>query len=137
MLAVTGTQVFAGFVNATSLTMPVTIPAAVVTASDSNVVGLMFDNSSTTKAWQCVGIKDTVTSTTPASSVSGSLALVKLRVNVDSTGNATCYINNSVVGRVPNAVSNTAMLSAIVAHQRTDSTSNTVNVDYVQAVQKR
>lgn len=150
--------VFAGLVDSTSLITPVGISATAggltgvsattTTSSTGNFVGMVFDSSaswppniSTSQPfWRMAGNKDSISTTTPSTGISAStvgsgLTFQTLRMNVDTSGNATFFIDGRQVGSLTNAVSTTATLTPYVGGIARAGSAQFLNVDYLQAEQ--
>lgn len=147
---------FAGLINSTSLITPVGISATAggltgvsattSTFSSSNLVGFVFDSSaswpvniSTSQPfWRIAGNKDSVSTSVPSTGVTPTAlangAWQTLRMNVDTLGNASFYIDGRLVGNLANAVSATETLTPYVGGISRGA-GHFVNVDYLQTEQ--
>ena len=135
LAAITTVAVFVGFTDrAGTLEMPINSAgsANTLTTTASDAVGLMFDTSMTDDYWWAVGVKGD----TDATHVNTAVAPVaatwqRLRVEVDSSGNAKMFINGSLVASVADAVTAATPLTPVVAGFRRAASSTTLDVDYI------
>lgn len=132
--AITNISLFVGFTDTLSLEMPIHSAASAntLTSNASDAVGFMFDTSMTADTLWCVGVK----ADTDGTAVSSTIApvadtFIRLKVELDASGNATFYINGVRVGTMADAVTATVALTPVVgAFTRTAATA-TVAVDYI------
>lgn len=115
-----------------TLEAPFTLSGTTFTSNATDAVGFVFDTAATTDTWRCVGVK----ADTDATAVDTSLAPVAdtaafFRVEVDSAGNATFYINDAKFGPIANAVTATVALTPIVTVVTRTTATKSVDVDYV------
>lgn len=134
----TSQTIFIGFTDSASLEQPLNFSTGVATqASATDAVGFLFDSVNTTQQWYGVGVDTGVTATAVATGISMTAAYKTFKVAVDTSGNATMYIDGDLVATIGDALSATVQLTPIVSVQSNDAVTTTVSVDYLQAQQKR
>lgn len=133
----TSSTAFFGFTDTSGVILPINITGTSATAFTANAVGLTYSTSATTKTWQGVGVKDSVTTTAVSTGVANVLSYTTLRVDVDTSGNADFWVNGAWKGRKANAVSTTVPLAVYLGAMNTVASPTTVYGDYIKAMQKR
>ena len=141
MAAITTVAVFVGFTDQIgSLEMPINSAASAntITTNASDAVGLMFDTSMTDDYWWGVGVK----ADTDATHVSTGIAPTadtwqRLRVEVDTSGNAGMFIDGKKYASVSSAVTASTPLTPVIAAFRRAASSTTVDVDYISVTSDR
>lgn len=128
-----------GLNSYTTVNQPVRISGtAPVAVSATNFVGFVYDTSGSTAVWRGVGVRDTASLTTVASTRTPvANAYDTLRVVVDTSGNADFVVNNVRIGRAANAVSTTVLLAPFMSVAPTGSTARVMDLDYIQLQQRR
>lgn len=139
--AVTSVAIFVGLTDqVSSLEMPVNGSGSGngITTTATDAVGFVFDTTMTDASFWCTGVANDVDGTHVTSSVAPVAATYNyLRIEIDSSGNATFYIDGSRVGYVASAVTITVGLTPCVAIFRRSASSTTLDVDYIRIAQDR
>jgi hypothetical protein len=138
--AITNVSLFVGLTNEVgTLQAPATLSVATFTFNAADCVGFLFDTAATTVTVRAVGNAASVAPT----AIDSGLALVAatymiFRIELDSLGNATFFINGNQVGS-PMALAVTAatLLTPVIAGFARAAASRTVDVDYVDVEQDR
>lgn len=132
--AITNIALFVGFTDTLSLEMPINSAASAntLTSTATDAVGLMFDTSMTADTFWGVGVK----ADTDGTAVNSSIAPVadtwiRLKVELDASGNATFYINGVRVGTMANACTATVAMTPVIAAFTRSAATATVSVDYI------
>lgn len=140
--AITNIALFVGFSDqVASLEMPIHSAASAntITTNATDAVGFMFDTSMTADNFWLVGVKNDTDATAQNSAIAPVAATwVRLRVVLDTSGNAEFFINGARVGTgMTEAITATVALSPVVAAFTRTAASQTVDVDYVQIIGTR
>lgn len=142
--AITTCYAFVGFTDtvAAALEAPIVSAASgnTLTTNATDAVGFMFDTNMTDDNWWLTGVANNVDATAQNSGyapVAG--AWVVLRVELDTSGNATFYRNGLQVGtRMANAVTPTVPLTAVMTVSKLSvAASMTMDIDYIQVAMNR
>lgn len=139
--AITNISAFIGFTNQlAALQMPANSSGSAngITYNAADCVGFLFDTSMTNANWWAAGQK----ASTPATAINSQTPPVaatynRLRIEVDASGNASFYLDNTLVGTVSNAVTATTAMTPVVAVFTRTAASATVDVDYILCQQTR
>lgn len=115
-----------------TLEAPFTLATTTFTSNATDAVGFVFDTAATTDTWRCVGVK----ADTDATAIDSSLVPVAdtaqtFRIEVDSSGNATFYIDGKLIGTQAASVTATVALTPVVTVVTRTTASKSVDVDYV------
>jgi hypothetical protein len=135
---VSGTVVFWGFSDATSETTPAaTIDAdsGTVTAVATDAVGFLIDADLSTSALYCVSVNNGGTAQSLAASPAVAWAngeSRRLRIKLDSSGNANFYVNGVGVGYLALAVADVPLCEIKNYGTRDNDGSNTVYFRYLK-----
>lgn len=133
--AITTVSVFVGFTDQVgSLEMPIHSAASAntITTNATDAVGLFFDTSMSDDYWWSAGVKNDVDATHVSSAIAPTAdKWQRLRVEVDTSGNARMYIDGKLVGTVASAVTTTVALTPVVAAFRRAASATTIDVDYI------
>lgn len=121
-----------------TLEMPFTLSTTTFTSNATDAVVFVFDTAATTKTWRCIGVK----ADTDSTSIDSGIAPVadtwqRFRIELDTSGNATFYINDALVGTVANAVTATVALTPIIAVVTRSAASKTADADYLYVAADR
>lgn len=139
--AITTVSAFFGFTDqTTALEAPITSAASgdTLTSNATDAVGFMFDTSMANDYFWCVGVKNDVDATAVNTSIAPVAATyILLRIEVDTAGTATFYINGNRVAIIANAVTITAPLTPVLTVFRRAATSMTLDADYIEVKQDR
>lgn len=141
MSSIATIAVFVGFTDQiAALEMPIHASGSGngITTNATDAVGFFFDTSMTDDTWWCAGVK----ADTDATPVNTALAPVadtfqQFRVEVDTAGTATFYINGKTYGTVANALTTSVALTPVVAAFRRSAASATVDVDFIHVESAR
>lgn len=139
--AITNLCLFAGFTNQlASLQMPVNGSGTAngLTYNAADCVGFLFDTTMTTANWWCTGQANSTPGTAVNSGSAPTAATYdKLRIEVDTAGTATYFLNGTTVGTVTGAVTAATALTPCIAAFRRTSASTTIDVDFILCQQTR
>lgn len=140
--AITNISVFVGFTDQiSSLEMPIHSAASAntITTNATDAVGMFFDTSMTADNWWAAGVKADTDATHQNSGVAPVAdTFQRLRIEVDSSGNADFYIDGARVGTtMANAVTATVALTPVIAAFTRSAASADITVDYVQVLATR
>lgn len=133
---------YIGFTDQVSaLEMPINSAASAdtITTTCTDGCGFLFDTSFATKKWWAVGVANDVDAVGSASLLAPVAATYDvLRIELDTSGNASFYLNNKRIASVPNAVTPTIALTPVIAgFNRTTTAAPTLTVDYIALSGKR
>lgn len=135
LAAITTVAVFVGFTDqVAALEMPIHSAgsANTITTNATDAVGLFFDTSMADDFWWAAGVKNDVDATHASTGIAPTAATYqRLRVELDTSGNAAMFINGRRYATVNNAVTASVALTPVVAAFRRAASSTTVDVDYV------
>jgi len=138
--AITNIAVFVGFTDTLSLEMPIHSAASAntITTNATDAVGFFFDTSMTADTFWLAGVK----ADTDGTHVNSTIAPVadtwiRLKIEVDSSGNATGFINGVRVGQVANACTATVAMTPVIAAFTRSAATATVDVDYIDIIASR
>jgi hypothetical protein len=133
--AITNIAVFVGFTDQiAALEMPIHSAASAntITTNATDAVGFFFDTSMTDDKFWLAGVKADTAGTHVNSTIAPvANTWVRLKIEVDSSGNATGFINGVKVGVVANAVTATVALTPVVAAFTRSAATATIDVDYI------
>lgn len=139
--AITTVALFVGFTDQIgSLEAPITSAASAdtITTNATDAVGFMFDTAMSTDTIWLVGVKNDVDATKANSAVAPVAdTWITLKVELDTSGNATFYINGAKKGTVSAAVTATVALTPVVTCFRRAAESITCDVDYIDIYASR
>ncbi len=132
---VTDTIINVGFTDVLpggTLELPFELNTATVTSTATNAVAWMFDTGATNDNWHCIGVK----ADTDSNLINAGVAPVNstydvLRIEVDSSGNAECFLNGVSHGYLGAAVTATTDLTPIIIVSADTTASRTLTVDYL------
>lgn len=135
-----GHVVFVGLTDqVAALEMPFTLGASdVLTSNASNASGLLFDTAADTDTWHCVGVKADVDATkinSGSAPVAGTYQ--RFKIMLLTNGAARFYLDGVLIGTMLNAVTNTTLLTPVVAAFSRTTASRTIDVDYLNVEQYR
>ena len=137
--AITNIVFFAGFTDSKALEMPFTQSGTTLTSTASDAVGFMFDTNSTTDNLHSVGVAANTDAThedLDAAPVADTW--IRLGVEVFSDGTAKFYIDGVKHGNtMTSAVTVATDRAATVAVFSEETTSHTLDVDYIRLEQRR
>lgn len=142
MSQITEVYGFFGFTDTVALEAPIISAASAdtLTTNASDAVGFMFDTRMTTDNFWLTGVKADVDATAQNSGFAPVAdTYVTLRVEVDTSGNATFYRNGIQVGtRMANAITAATDITPIFTFSKlSTTTSATLDVDYVHVAKLR
>jgi hypothetical protein len=132
--AVTNMCFYAGLTDqASALEMPYQHITTTYTSTASDAVGFLFDSASSTQTWKLVGVKADADASNQDSGTGWSAATyIDLRIELDTSGNATFYIDGAQAGTVlANAVTAGTALAPVVACFTRGAVQRTIDGDYV------
>jgi hypothetical protein len=137
---ITNCYIFMGYTDTISTTVECPIGLTTVTPNSDadDAAGFMFDTSATNDFWHLGGVKATVDAAVINSNIAPVAATYQtLRVELDTSGGVTGYINGVLVGSIASALTATVGLTpALVISNRT-ATQKILTVDYIAANQNR
>lgn len=138
--AITNCTVFFGFTDIITLEMPIESAASAntITTNASNAVGLFYDSRMTDDNWWAAGVK----ADTDAVHVDSGVAPVaatydRLRMELDTSGNAKFYINGNHVADVDNAITAATDVALTVAANTHTAATTLTDIDYLLAEMDR
>lgn len=109
-----------------------------LTSNATDAVCLVFDTAGTDDQWAGLGVKNgTDTARVDTGLAPTADAWTTLRIEVDSAGGATFYIDGVNVGSVANAVTGTVALTPVLFVMTRTTASKTIDADYVFVQQER
>ena len=131
-----------GFTDAkadNTLEIPIEVSGtSTLTTNASDAVVFAYDTNTTTDNWKCVGVSSNTDATVASSGITPVASTYqKLRIEVDTSGNADFFIDGSKVCTVASAVSTATTLTPIVVATARTTTSKNVDVDYLFIAQNR
>ena len=140
--AITTCYAFFGFTDLVTFEAPIESAGAAdtITTNASDAVGFMFDTRMATDNWWLVGVAgDTDATAQNAGSAPVADTYATYRVDIDSAGKASFYINGVQVGIVmTGAVTAATDLTPTIAVSKTSvAASMTMDVDYVHVSMER
>ena len=142
MASIANFSCFLGFSDALSSTLetPASLSAGTITYTASNAVGFLFDSAATTPLWTAVGVA-TGTGITLANALTGVAPVAAtwnvIRVEINTIGTATFYIDGVLLGSLLLAVTPATALTPIVTAMARTTASKTITVDYIFVQQMR
>lgn len=132
--AITAVAFFAGFTDQVgTLEAPVTSAASAdtITTNATDAVGFMFDTAMTTDTIWCVGVKADTDATKVDSTIAPVAATwIRLKIELDASGNATFFINGHKRGEMANAVTATVALTPVLTAFARGAATRTIDADY-------
>jgi hypothetical protein len=133
--------VFFGFTDTISTTveLPIFMNAADIDSDATDACGLIYDVDATTDVWYAGGVKNN-TDTAPVATNSVAPAddtFFIARVEVDTSGNVTGYINGVLIGTAANAVTASVALTPAIVVANRSANQVTLTVDYVLVLANR
>ncbi len=135
MSAITTIAVFIGLTDQiAALEMPIHSAgsANTITTNATDAVGFFFDTSQADDYWWCAGVANDVDGTHVSTAIAPTAdTYQRFRIELDTSGNATFFLNEARVGYVASAVTATVALTPVVAAFRRAASSATVDVDYL------
>ena len=137
--AITNIVFFAGFTDSKALEMPLTQNGTTLTSIAADAVGFLFDTNSTNDNLHAVGEKATANATHEnLGSAPVADTWIRLGVEVFADGTAKFYIDGVKTGNtMTSAVTVATDLAATVAVFSEETTSHTLDVDYIRLEQSR
>lgn len=137
--AVTTLALFIGFTDQTSaLEMPWTGSTVTYTSNQSDGCGFLYDTGFTSATIRAVGVKADTDVTNVDTSVVPVLAVYnKFRVEVDTAGTATYFIDGVKVATIANAVTTTVALVPVIAGFARAASVRNIDIDYWFTAQDR
>ena len=133
--AITNMAVFVGFTDqVASLEMPINSASSAdtITTTATDAAGFMFDTAMTTTKWWLTGVANDTDGTHISSGTAPVAATFQvLRVQLDTAGNATYWINGTQVGQVALAVTPTVLLTPFVGGFTRTTAAQNIDVDYI------
>lgn len=124
----------------TTLEEPATLATATITYVADDAVGFLFDTGATTDVFYGVAVKAT-TGTAFANAVVGAAPVagtaITFRIELDTTGAASFYVNGSLLGTIAAAVTTTVALTPIVSVMTRTTATKAIDVDYIDVKQIR
>ena len=135
------TAFFVGFTDLGTFEAPIESAgsADTITTNAADAVGFFFDTRMTTDNIWAAGVAAGTDAThIDTGSAPVAATYIRLTVEVDSSGDATFYIDGSAVGKVASAVTADTVLTPTIAATSLDSgTSKNLDVDYIEVEQDR
>lgn len=116
-----------------TLEEPFSISGTTITSNATDGVCFVYDTAQTNDYWHLQGVKagtDTAINNSSKAPVADTYAL--FRLELDSSGNATFFIDGVKVGTAANAVTATVALTPVVSVMARTTTSKSVDVDYIR-----
>lgn len=135
--AITNVQICVGLTDAKAdgtLELPFTIGGSdAITSNASDAVCFTFDTGADTDEWFMTGVKgDTDSTDNAATGVAPTAGTYQvLRIEVDSAGDATLYIDGTQEGTLSGAVTAGTSLTPIAVVNSTTTSSRNLDVDYL------
>lgn len=129
---------FADVLATTTLREAFSISGTTITSNASNAACFVFDTAQTNAFWHIQGVKadtDTAINNTGIAPVAATVTVLDLII--DTSGNATFFIDGTNYGTVANAVTATTLLTPHISLMSRTTASKTMNVDYVYMAQPR
>ena len=141
MSAITNIAVFVGFTDVNTLEFPIHSAASADTVTDNatDACGFLFDTAMDTDEWGLIGTKADTPTTFEASGVAPVIDTMEvLRVEVDSSGDMTAYLNGVIVGSGhASALTAATDLTPTIAVMSRTTVAHTLDVDYLLAEMNR
>jgi len=138
--SVANVQYFIGLTDVlatTTLEQPITLSGTTLTTAATDAVGFVYDTDATNDTWHLQGVKaDTDTALLNSTIVPVVDTWAVYRIEVSSTGTASFYINDVLVGEVANAVTTTVALTPVVEAMARTTTVKEVQIDYIDVFTK-
>lgn len=137
--AITNVAIYVGLSDqVSSLEEAASLSGTTFTTNATDAVGFLFDTAATTDTIRCVGVKNDV----DATHVDTSLAYVAdtyriFTIKVDTSGNANFFIDDSPVGYIASAVTDSVALAPYLGACSRAAASRTVTCDWVLVQSKR
>lgn len=135
MAAISTVAVFVGFTDqVAALEMPIHASGSAngITTNATDAVGLFFDTSMADDYWWAAGVKNDTDATAASTGLAPTAATYqRLRVELDTSGNAAMYIDGRRRASVSNAVTAATPLTPVIAAFRRSAASTTIDADYV------
>lgn len=136
MATVTSIAIFVGLTDRQgTLEMPINAVSTsdnLLTTTATDAVGFMFDTFALTDKWLLVGVKSDTDRTAVDTTIAPVLAVYDtLRIEVDSSGNATFFLNGVNMGTMANALAADVALTPVVAAFSRSASERTIDVDYI------
>lgn len=131
---------FVGFTDVGTFEAPIEASGTAngITTNATDAVGFLFDTRMTNANLWCVGVANDVDATSINTGIAPVAATyATLRVEVDTLGNATYFINGTAVGRVATAVRPSILLTPTIAAASFAAAVRNLDVDYIQAKANR
>ena len=127
-----------GFTDTIALEMPITLSTTTLTTNASDAAVFVYDTAATNDFWHIQGVKgntDTALTNTSVLPVADTYTI--LRVDIDTSGTASFYIDGVLKGNIANAVTTSVALTPTIAVTARTTSSRVLYVDYVEVAQKR
>lgn len=127
-----------GFTDTSALEMPITISGTTLTTNASDAAVFVFDTAQTNDLWHTQGVKansDTAIANSGIAPAADTYTL--LEIWIDTSGNATFKIDGGTAIQVANAVTASVPLTPTVAVVTRTTASKSLDVDYIEVVQRR
>lgn len=137
---ITHSYLFVGFTDTISTTVeaPIFMNAAVIDSDATNACGIMFDVDATVKTFTLGGVKaDVDTDPLVSALVPVAATYVTLRVDVDTAGTVTGYVNGVSIGSVANATTVSTGMTPCIAVGNRSANQIVATVDWITAKQNR
>jgi hypothetical protein len=138
--AITTAGFFVGFTDVGTFEAPIEGSGSGngITTNATDAAGFLFDTRMTNANLWCVGVANDVDATPVNTGIAPVAATyVTLRMEVDTSGTATYFVNKAVVGRVANAVRPTIALTPTIAATSFVAAVRNLDVDYIHAKANR
>jgi hypothetical protein len=147
LTAVTNRATFIGLTDTVSIEMPIELSGVTLTSSATDAVGFVYDTAATTDVVYIQGVNTDVDTALKAAALPSTGAAFtpaagtydEYRIEVNTDGYASFYINGDYVGGVSSAVSPSVLLTPIVIVEARTTAAQTVYVDQcgVEAARER
>lgn len=136
---ITSLALYVGFTDqVAALEMPFTLSAGTLTSNATDGCGFLFDTGATAATVKCVGVANDVDAAVTDTGVALTAATYALfGIEVDTSGNASFWLNGNKVGVLASAVTATIPLTPVVAGFRRTGTLTTIDVDHIAVEQDR
>ncbi len=135
-----GAYIFVGFDDTIDTTSkaPLFFTADAIDSDSTDAAGVLYDFDSTTDKWAVGGVKNT-TDTSPifAASVPVVNTYATVRVEINSDGVVTGYIDGTLIGSVAAAITTTVALTPYIAVGNRSANQVIMTLDYVYVQQDR
>lgn len=135
----TNLSIFIGLTDqVAALEAAYTLSVVTYTSNATDAVGFLYDSAATTKTLRLVGVANDVDAANIDTSNAWAAATwMTFRIEIDTAGLATFYINGTSVGKLATAVRTTIPLIPVVSAFTRSAASTNVDIDYVLARQAR